>query len=140
MLPCQQDGCTQIFTNFLSFRRHLIRLHTQSIPNRRNSCEELLFSKYNQTVEEVKEKDEKEQTNLCFEAQSIQSIIDDLKQKSLEFTLSLYDLTLMPRKHVLQIQNNIVVLLCSVSTAIEKQVSLDTVNRINPILGFCKDP
>jgi len=109
-LPNQQDVCTQIFTNFLSFRRHLIRLHTQPIPNRRNSCEELLFSKYNQTVEEVEEKDEEEQTNLCFEAQSIQSIIDDLKQKSLEFTLSLYELTFMPRKHVLQIQNNIVIL------------------------------
>jgi len=46
----------------------------------------------------------------------------------------------MPRKHVLQIQNNIVILLRSVSTAIEKQVNLETVDRINPILGFCKDP
>jgi len=46
----------------------------------------------------------------------------------------------MPRKHVLQIQNNIVILLSSVSTAIEKQVNLETVDRINPILGFCKDP
>jgi len=100
----------------------------------------LLFSKYNQTVEEVEEKDEEEQTSLCFEAQSIQSIIDDLKQKSPEFTLSLYELTFMPRKHVLQIQNNIVILLSSVSTVIEKQINLETVDRINPILGFCKDP
>jgi len=27
-----------------------------------------------------------------------------------------------------------------VSTAIEKQVNLETVDRINPTLGFCKDP
>jgi len=79
-----------MFTNFLSFRRHLIRLHTQSIPRQRNSCEELLFSKYNQTVKEIEKKDEEEQTNLCFGAQSTQSIIDDLKQKSLKFTLCLY--------------------------------------------------
>jgi len=100
----------------------------------------LLFSKYNQTVKEVEEKDEEEQTNLCFEVQSKQSIIDHLKQKSLEFTLSLYELNFMLRKHILQIQNNIVILLSSVSTAIEKQVNLETVDRINPILGFCKDP
>jgi len=56
-------------------------------------------------------------------------MIDVLKQKSLEFTLSLYELTFMPGKHVLQIQNNI-----------EKQVNPETVDRIIPILGFCKDP
>jgi len=134
-----QNRCHQIFTNFVNFRKHLESNHKQ-----KNSILETSNTTENMTAENMLDVQETTDTELDIShtleesfdlgngstRQDISKVLYNLKLKSLELTLSLYDANAMPRNQVVKIQNSFASMLKSISHSLERLLDKTYVSKM----------